>query len=348
MNKKIIALAVASAFAAPMAAQAEIKVYGQAQVEYASFGGTGNDGVAVIDNARGRLGFKSSEDLGNGLKALAKFEFKTDTADGNSSGGAALTKRELMVGLKGGFGEFQAGRLKTAYKYTGGVKYDPFVATVLEARGNYGMTGKIGAGSLNNAAGHNGFVDDSIAYKNKFGNLHFWLTYDLDDGGANSQLDPNNNAGLSVGGIGAGGNALTASLKFKQKNWELFVAMVDDDADGAPVTSYSSTKVGGQWKGGAHKVSVQYEMADVYGAFDNDVLYVDYQLKFGKNILDVAYGISDYSGVGISVDGTFTRIALKHKFSKKTSAWVGFRETDATDVVGADADVISLGMRVDF
>jgi len=95
-------------------------------------------------------------------------------------------------------------------------------------------------------------------------------------------------------------------------------------------------------------VSVQYEMADVYGAFDNDVLYVDYQLKFGKNILDVAYGISDYSGVGISVDGTFTRIALKHKFSKKTSAWVGFRETDATDVVGADADVISLGMRVDF
>ncbi len=352
MNKKIIALAVASAFAAPMAAQAEIKVYGQAQVEYAQFGGTLTDGTAVLDNARGRLGFKSTEDLGNGLKALAKFEFKIDTSDGSSSGGnQPFTKREMMIGLKGGFGEFQAGRLKTAYKYTGGVKYDPFVATVLEARGNLGMTGKIGLGSIKNAAGHNGFVDDSIAYKNKFGNLHFWLTYDLDDGGATGNLDANTNLPVpTVGGIATGGNAYTAALKFKQKSWEVFAAIVEAD-DVVAGTSYSSTKVGGQWKGGAHKVSVQLEMADTYAAFDTDVYYVDYQFKFGKNMLDVAIGNTEYSGTGFSVDGDFVRIALKHKFSKKTSAWVGFRETDASDVYGPgslDQDALALGMRVDF
>ena len=341
MNKKIIALAVASAFAAPMAAQAEMKVYGQAQIEFASFGGTNADGAAIIDNARGRIGFKATEDLGNGLKALAKFEFKTDTADGNSSGGAALTKRELMVGLKGGFGEFQAGRLKTAYKYTGGVKYDPFVATVLEARGNLGMSGKVGIGSISKAAGHNGFVDDSIAYKNKFGNVHFWITYDLDDGGNAGSLDID--AGVTPGVVAAGGNALSAALKYKQKNWELFVAMVDDDNDGIAGSSYSSTKFGGQWKGGAHKISVQLEQIDANG-FDTDAYYVDYQLKFGKNMFDVAIGNTDFVG---ATDGDFLRVALKHKFSKKTSTWVGYRATELNNT-GLDADVISLGLRVDF
>lgn len=327
MNKKIIALAVASAFAAPMAAQAEMKVYGQGQVEFAIWGGNAVvGGESVVDNARGRVGFKSTEDLGNGLKGLAKFEFKVDTADGDASGGnTSLGKREMMVGLKGGFGEFQAGRLKTAYKYTGGVKYDPFVATVLEARGANGMSGKVGVGAINNAAGHNGFVDDSVAYKNKFGNMHFWLTYDLDTGGPTADT---------------GGNALTAALKFKQKSWEVFVAIVDDDNDGAVGTSYSSTKVGGQWKSGAHKLSAQYEMVDFNGA-DEDIMYIDYQYKYGKNIIDIAIGNDD---VGASVDGEFTRLAFKHKFSKKTSAWLGYAKSEFT----GDRDVIALGMRVDF
>ncbi|MFV2057031.1 MAG: porin [Thiohalomonadales bacterium] len=345
MNKKIIALAVASAFAAPMAAQAEMKVYGQGQIEYGTWGG--NDGASIgnesiEDNARGRLGFKSTEDLGNGLKAIAKFEFKVDTSDGDAdtkskTGNISLQKREMMIGLKGGWGQFQAGRLKTAYKYTGGVKYDPFVASILEARGNAGMSGKVGNGAIKSAAGHNGFVDDSVAYINKFGNIHFWITYDLDTGG------PSNGSG--------GSNAITAALKYKSKKWEMFVAMVDDDGgDAAPGNGYDSIKFGGQVKiGAAHKISAQYEQAtDEANGFDIDTYYVDYQFKFGKNMIDLAIGNTDVSpiGGGASADGDFLRIALKHKFSKKTSTWIGYRAND-TDV-NEDIDVISLGMRVDF
>ena len=197
MNKKIIALAVAAAFTAPMAAQAEVKVYGHAQVEFGTYGGgtSGGGGQAVVDQARGRIGFKSSEDLGNGLKAIVKAEYKTDFADGDSTGSVSLSKREMLVGLKGGFGTVELGRLKSVYKYSGGVKYDPFVATTLEARGRGGMSGKVGLG---NAFGHNGFISDSVAYKNKFGgNVHFWLTYDLDDGGSES-------AGSGFSGSGNG------------------------------------------------------------------------------------------------------------------------------------------------
>ena len=360
MNKKIIALAVAAAFTAPIAAQAAVTTYGHAQVEYGVWGGdngkvgtanVANNGETVQDNARGRIGIKASEDLGNGMKAMAKFEFKTDTADGDSSGdngdNISLQKRESMIGLKGGFGTVQAGRLKTAYKYTGGVTYDAFVATLLEARGNGGMTGKIGSGALGKAAGHNGFVNDSIAYKNKFGNMHFWLTYDLDSGKV----------------AGTGGNSMTAALKYKAKNWEVFVALVDDDELVTATNgkaAYDSTKFGGSYKFGAHKVNVQLESGtnDQTGTSndsDIDTYYVNYSLKMGKNTLDVALGNeeNDNFGTADDKDQDFVRVALRHSFSKNTSVWVGHRSSEtnivstATDT-GASEDVTSLGMRVKF
>jgi len=332
MNKKIIALAVAAGFAAaPLAAQAEMTVYGHAQVEVANWGGDAK-GTSVEDNARGRFGIKASEDLGGGLKGIMKFEFKVDTADGNAGASGDIGKRETMVGLKGGWGEFQAGRLKTAYKYSGGVKYDPFVATVLEARGNNGMSGKVGVGSISNAAGHNGFVSDSLAYKGKFGNIGLWVTYDMDDSNAAHSID-------------TGGNAMTASLKFSQKNWEVFVALVDDDNDGATGQGYDSTKFGGMISfAGAHKISAQYEQAD-NGGTDEDTYYVDYQFKFGKNLLDVAIGDYDQDAAGVD-SRAFARVALKHKFTKKTSTWVGYRASDTGN--STDESVISVGLRKDF
>lgn len=354
MNKKIIALAVAAAFTAPMAAQAELKTYGQAQVEFGSHGGDTGVGESVADNARGRIGFKSTEDLGNGLKAMAKFEFKVDTADGDAGKCAttvtdtngdtpatvsddkisckadvSLQKREMMIGLKGGFGEVQFGRLKTAYKYTGGVKYDGYTASNLEARGLV-MSGKVGKGAIGNAAGHNGFVSDSLAYKVKSGAISFWLTYDMDTGGSASDT---------------GGNAMTASVKYKAKNWEAFVAVADDDNDGAAGDSYSSTKFGGQYKVGAHKISLQIEGADANGT-DVDYMYVNYDMKMGKNTFTASIGTQETDGApGADLD--FTRLALKHKFSKKTSAWIGFVAV-GVDAAGNDEDVTSLGMRVDF
>lgn len=334
MNKKIIALAVAAAFTAPMAAQAELKTYGQAQVEFGSHGGDTGVGESVADNARGRIGFKSSEDLGNGMKALAKFEFKVDTADGDAdsksaTGNISLQKREMMIGLKGGFGEVQFGRLKTAYKYTGGVKYDGYTASNLEARGLV-MSGKVGVGAIKSAAGHNGFVDDSLAYKVKSGNVSFWLTYDMDTGGSAADT---------------GGNAMTASVKYKAKNWEAFVAVADDDNDGAAGDSYSSTKFGGQYKVGAHKISLQIEGADANGT-DVDYMYVNYDMKMGKNTFTASIGTKETDG-NPGADLDFTRLALKHKFSKKTSAWIGFVAV-GVDAAGNDEDVTSLGMRVDF
>lgn len=107
MKKSLIALAVAAVVAAPMTAHAAGKIYAQVQAEVSN----SDSGTQMVDNARGRIGYKSTVDLGNGMAMIGKMEFKMDTADGDSSSTAALTKREMFVGMKQGWGTIMMGRL---------------------------------------------------------------------------------------------------------------------------------------------------------------------------------------------------------------------------------------------
>lgn len=351
MKKRFLAIAIAAGMAAPLAVNANTTVYGQVQAEIASWGSDA-DGMSVEDNARGRLGVKASEDLGNGMTGLAKAEFKIDTADGDSTsvacalndtngdtpanvaddtvsctgGGIALTKREMWVGLKAGWGTIELGRLKSAYKYYGGVTYDPYVTSVLEARNNGGMSGSVGVG---NGYGHNGFISDSLGYSYKMGAMSFRLTYDFDDGGAAGTTNATGNNGMTFG------------FKYKTKMYEVIFSMANDDNGAAEV---SATKLGGKVNmGGAGILTLQFEQGEASNV-DGDVMYVDYQFPLTKNdMLDVAYGSSDDDAATDSTD--FMRLAVKHKLSKQTSAWFGYRSTEEG---AAEVSVIAVGMRKDF
>ena len=356
MKKHFIAIAVA-ALALPVAATAEddVKVYGRAQVEVVSTDpqGAGGSAVSVVDNAQGRLGVVAVEDFGGGLKGLAKFEFKLDTADGDSSSacaenkdknpdgtdkadidadgnctkttGIALTGRELFVGLKGDFGQVELGRLKAAYKYTGGVFYDPFVATTLEARKNGGMS----AGDF----GHTGFVSNSIGYSSpKLGPVDIRATY------APSESD----------------SAYTVSAKAEFKMGEVFVAMADQgDRNGN--NKYSAWKAGGQLRlaGGTQKLSLQYEGTEnktsattttPTGTTKPTYVFAGYQGAFGNSIFVAQFGANNADVE--NKDKIYYSIGAIYRFSKNTSAFGGYRVTDADDDSGQT--VISIGMRKDF
>lgn len=331
MNKKLIAVAVAAGLM-PGVALADATVYGHGQVEVASWGGDDSGGVSVEDNARGRIGVMGEQDLGGGLKGLFLAEYKTDFADGDSSGSISLTKREMMVGLAGGFGQIELGRLKQAYKYIAGVKYDPFVATVLEARSNGAMSGQVGAG---NSHGHNGFISDSIGYDGKFGIVHIRATYDLDDGGGDGVgTDPN------------GANAWTLGVEIGEKNWGVALATTSDDA--AAAAEYSASKLAGHFSfADAHTIRAQYETVDqANNSNDAEYLYLDYEFKFGKNSIHASWGEFDEDN-GSANDEEFLRLAYMYKFSKQVRVWAGYRETDR-DGSTDDVDVVSLGLRVDI
>jgi predicted porin len=316
MNKKLLAIAVGAAFSAsPMMASAAVTVYGHAQVEVGTVDNGTTDQTVMEDNARGRIGIKASEKLGNGMTAIAKYEFRTDTADNRrTADGGPLTAREAFVGLKGGFGTVQLGNLKSGYKYTGGVKYDPFVATLIQARGANGMT--------SGAFGHNGFLANSISYMTpKMGGFSAWASYSPDENGI---------------GAGADGD-YSFGLKFAQKAFEVFVAGVGDDS-----ADYDAVKIGGQYKFGMFKLSAQFEQTEA-GSVDSDVYFVGGQAKFGNNVLVAQFGNTDTDGVG---DRDYYTIGIIHNMSKKTRLTAGFRsyENSAT----TEEETFAVGMRMKF
>jgi len=318
MNKKLLAIAVGAALStAPMFASAGATVYGHAQVEVGTVDNGTTSTTQVQDNARGRIGVKAKEKLGNGLTAMAKFEWKVDT----TQGGAATGQREAMIGLKGGFGTVSAGNLKSAYKYSGGVKYDPFVATMIEARGANGMSkGELG----NGAFGHNSFLANSIGYKSpKMNGFSAWATWSPDEAGSSN---------------GADGD-YSFALKFKQKGWEVFVAGVNnDDAAGG-----DAVKFGGMYKFGNFKIVGQYEQLNRAAASDIDIWFLGGQAKFGNNVVVAQFGNKDVSG---STDLNYYTIGLIHNMSKKTRLTAGFRSYEANATT--DVDTFAVGMRMKF
>jgi len=148
MNKKLLAVALASAFAAP--AMANVTIYGAFDVGVAVRGSatdankafqSGNvSTVASGMNGHNGIGFKMSEDLGNGmtLSGDAMFGFALDSSGVSPSGSAngGLSTIYSYLALSGDFGTVIGGRAGGAR--AGFIKkYDPF--------GGFGVGGALAA-----------------------------------------------------------------------------------------------------------------------------------------------------------------------------------------------------------
>lgn len=154
--KKSIALAILASFAGAASAQSSVTVYGLLDAGITSeIGGAAGSIVKLATGVQSgnRLGFKGTEDLGNGLKANFQIEngFNADT--GTARQGGALFGRQAYVGLSGNFGAVNLGR-----------QYDPlFVA--LDTIDPFG-TGLTGA-STNLMSAGNVRTNNAIKYTSK-------------------------------------------------------------------------------------------------------------------------------------------------------------------------------------
>jgi predicted porin len=101
MQKKLIAVAIAGALAAPVAI-ADVAVSGSIRGAVKYSGSEWSMG-----NAGSRLRFKASEDLGNGQSAYMNYEFGVDSGKGTIQTGT--TSRLTYVGIKGDWGTFSLG-----------------------------------------------------------------------------------------------------------------------------------------------------------------------------------------------------------------------------------------------
>jgi predicted porin len=151
MRTKRIALACAALFAAPAAAlaQSSVQIYGTLNGDIESVKATGSSGTNFPSRGRvtsnsSNIGFRGTEDLGQGLRAFYQVESAVNFDNGTSSGFWA--SRNSGIGLQSGGGQVLLGQWDSPYKYST-MRIDPTGNTGIAAyTGILGGTGSITAG----------------------------------------------------------------------------------------------------------------------------------------------------------------------------------------------------------
>ena len=355
MKKTLLAMAVgATIVAAPVIAQADVKLFGKFQVEATNVdGGTNPDGTKQYDsfNRQGdysgmsRIGLDASADLGNGLKAIGRYAWGMNPSDGSNNGFAFA--RSQYVGLAGGWGAFIAGRVQSPYKTYGGVKWDPYVATFMEARRKGGMSG--------DATGHNGFVNDQLVYASPvMAGIKFTAHYGLDEQ-ATSDLTGGLNGSWGAGISGTWGpvEVIGAYLNFRNR--------FTDGCAGSPACGSDDIKqgkIGIRYKGNGLTAALQYENVDNVGsqranglrttnrAQEGKILFANLGYKFGNTLIAGNYGKTDAESInGVDVDDiTYWALGARYYMAKKVSTYIGYSETDQNDKY----KLLGVGLRYDF
>jgi predicted porin len=354
MNKKLIAVAVAAAFAAPMAASADATIYGDihtsVQFTDAELNNTTvQDNIEVVGND-GALGIKGSEDLGNGLKGIYKFEINFGGDDGSISG----TADEVYVGLASSWGAVAIGRDDHPYKDALNASgYNPFGDKILDLD------------AVSSDLGGMGFRQETTSNAVKYISPN-WSGFSFTGAivapeGSGATGDPLNDSfdAYSLGANYAGGG-LKVGVAYE--NIDVF-----QNADGP-----KSWVIAGSYTFGGLTVGAAYEQTDDAAQFTTnnatnlnfvaeevETLGLSVNWVFGNNEIGGMYVMEEQSDIGASGSGLNADIdswgiTAAHNLSNRTQVYVAYAdsENDGTPAaVGAnpraiwdDASAFSLGV----
>lgn len=125
MKTSLMAAALLGAFAGAAHAQTAVQIYGNLDAGIQKQSG---QTLSIGKRASNTLGFKGTEDLGNGLKALFHLEIRYEPDTGTlERTDRPLFQGQSRVGLQGDFGMVRIGRGLTPYQETIGA-FDPWHA----------------------------------------------------------------------------------------------------------------------------------------------------------------------------------------------------------------------------
>lgn len=165
MNKKLLAASVAALFSAGAYAQSNVTIYGIADtgVEYLSNvarNGSSTDNVLRLSSGNlsgSRVGFRGTEDLGGGMKAVFQLESGIELDTGALGQGGRMFGRHAYVGVQGSAGAVTFGHQQNSV-YDLIIKYDP-------------MSFSSRYSALTHDATFAGRPDNAIKYTGNFGGV---------------------------------------------------------------------------------------------------------------------------------------------------------------------------------
>ena len=122
--------AVLAVSASAAHAQSNVQLYGLLDLSVSSTQAPGGATTKTVDNGKmttSHLGFKGSEELGDGLKAIVVLEhfLRADTGAAGRFDGDVFWARNAFVGLSGSFGSLTAGRHTTSL-FVQTLRFNPF------------------------------------------------------------------------------------------------------------------------------------------------------------------------------------------------------------------------------
>src|SRR5690554_193086 len=318
MQKKLIALAVAGLMSAPVMAQSNVTIYGIVDVGtvFSKQGDNKFRGVQSGIISASRIGFKGSEDLGNGLTAKFQLEYGINADVGGGPTGA----RQSWVGLEGGFGFVGLGR-----QYSPGHNNAAQMTNFMNSSQFDPLSVLAGAAGATIRVAGSGRIDNSINYKSKsFGGLKFEALY-----GFGEQNQDNDRSEGDVLGLGA-----------LYKNGPIEATAVYHRVDGGAGDDQKEWLLGGGYDFGVANVNATWQQVKI-GSNKDKVWTLTGTIpvsEAGK----VALGYGHLSADDSDFDADMYSVVYFHRLSKRAMAYAGY-----THINNDDGAVRTLGVNAD-
>ncbi|OOZ75172.1 hypothetical protein BOW49_00055 [Solemya velum gill symbiont] len=313
MKKSIIAAAIAVAVAAP-AANAGVTIYGKVHVSIDHYDAWYMpDAQWEVNSRASRIGFKGTEDLGNGLSVIWKAETTYDFADDGAWGSG----RNAHIGLAGDWGTFLYGIHDTPYKMS-------YYAAGIEMMGDTAID-----------FGDSGYLDLSHVRASN----------------AIAYVSPNMN-GLTIAAAivpGEGNNfdygtgladAVSVSAMYSNNGLKMaagYEDLGDDDTKFLVTAGYTMNNV---------------TVAGLYQHYEDDkTILLSAGVAMGNNNLVLKWGQTDYgkdNTVYGGNDHTVWGLGAEHKLSKRSSAYAAYGNASTDESGYDDTTIFSVGMIHNF
>lgn len=318
MRMKLISVAIGALVSASAFAQSNVTVYGILDIGLFSIDDDAGNGVTAVESSgwsTSVLGFKGSEDLGNGLKAI----FQIETALTNDSSSTFGDAQDTFVGLEGGFGTVVAGRISTPLNNWMG-DFDASGASNAFRSTNVNLTAFTGE-----ANGLETRVDNAVAYvAPTFSGIQFAALYAPDEDDSISH---------DVYGIGLRYDAGPISAMY---TWHAVNNLVD------------SHTVGGAYDFGVARLMATYILndADASALEDETAWGLGASAPIGAGVVSLGFTAqSDVEGIdGNDID--VWALAYQHSLSKRTYAYAGYQYQDPDN--GSSRDTFGVGIGHSF
>jgi predicted porin len=191
MKKSLVAVALLGAFAGVAQAQTAVQIYGNIDVGVIK---RTDQTLNIGKRASNTLGFKGTEELGNGLKALFQLEMRYEPDTGTTeNNNRPLFQGQSRVGLQGDFGMVRLGRGLTPFQEIIG-SFEPWHGLPNQA-GFYTDISVAGFNSApldgingNSTGANNNRISNAIFYNSPVSNGFqvnaSWATKEANGGGA--------------------------------------------------------------------------------------------------------------------------------------------------------------------